>query len=270
MISKPRLIHLFAYTVIGLGFTEVVRRATGRAAGVVAVIRALAISAVAGAVFAVAWRSSAPEFTLMFRVLSVVFFAILTALVVSLRLRQRAIAAGPGRVAPVYAGLAFAVFALPACIGTATTRWDAMLERRLDATTLFTGQNPVELAPDTLRYLQTQLPTRQRLQVEPNRPYMVGVYAPVYVIPLLGNIGADNLELQAGRGDTHPVFNKAIAAGTGSITDAHAYLVSRNITSVLGTGAFARAFAEWPAKDPQHFTLQFQSGDGENVILSIQ
>lgn len=270
LISKPRLIHLFAYTVIGLGFTEMMRRAAGRVPGVVAVIRALTVSLVAGLVFAFAWRSSAPEFTLMFRVLSLAFFAILIALVVSLRLRHRQYAAGPARLPPVYAGLAFAVFALPACIGSAALRWEAMLERRLDAATLYTEQNPVELAPETIRYLQTQHPARQRLQVEPNRPYMVGVYAPVYVIPLLGNIGADNLELQAGRGDTHPVFNKAIAAGGGSIADAYAYLVSRNVTGLLGTGDFARAFAEWPAKDPQRFTLKFQSGDGRNVILSVQ
>lgn len=270
LISKPRLIHLFAYAVIGLGFTEIVRRAAGTARGMTAAIRIVASSVGAGAVFALAWRASAPEFTVMFKALSATFFLILVALIVSLRRPQRAWAPGAVRVAPAFAGLAFAVFAAPVCFGTAATRWGAMFDRRLEATALYSDQNPVELAPDTLRYLQTQHPPRQRLQVEPNRPYMVGVYAPVYVIPLLGNIGADMLELQAGRGDTHPVFNKAIAAGTGSIAEARAYLLSHNVSSLLGTGNYAHAFAEWPANDPQHFTLQFQSADGQNVILAVQ
>ena len=145
-----------------------------------------------------------------------------------------------------------------------------MLEHRLDARVLYAEGNPVELAPDTLRYLQTSPAARQRIQVEPNKPYMVGVYAPVYVIPLLGNVGVDAPELQAGRDGMHPVFNEAIAAGSGSLDGARQYLLQHGVTTLLGTGRFAQAFAKWPDRDATHFSTVFRSADGANVILRVQ
>lgn len=269
LISKPRLIHLFAYAAIGLGWSELLRGAAGRFDGTAATARTFGAALISGALFALAWRTSTPSFTTMFLVLNVLFFAIAAALLWSLRVQRWRQWSGEWRPPAVMAGLTFAMFALPASAASAMTRWPAMLEHRLDAATLFGPGNPVELAPDTIAYLQTKLPPHQRVLVEPNRPYMIGVYTPAYVTPLLGNIGADMAELGAGLNGTHPVFAKSKASDPAALEAARLHLRSQRIEHLLGTGDYADVFRSWVDRDPVTFSIEFESANHSNVMVAV-
>jgi hypothetical protein len=268
LISKPRLVHLFAYMIIGLGWSEFVRLGAGRSSGAIAILRVAALSLAAGLGFSALWQPDVPSFGPMFAKLNIAFFVVLAILIVAMRAR---LALNMGRPLPPVrawaAGLAFVVFALPAAAGDARARWSAMLAHRLDAMSLFTAGNPVALAPDTLRYFQTEHPARTRLLVEPNQPHMVGVYAPAYVIPLLGNIGADLPQLQAAQADKDPVFNVATRGGAAPSAAAFDYLDSRRIAHILGTGPYAATFERWAADAGDRFSVVFRSETGSEIVV---
>lgn len=271
LISKPRLVHLFAYMVIGLGWAEFTR-ITAWAQGRARVLWPLGVSAATGVLFAAAWRVSVPDFTVMFWALNLMFFAAIAGLTLSLRFAR------PGaywfrakpEAGPLMVALTFTVFVAPASYQHAIDRWSVMLGHRLEAAGLFGTANPVELAPDTLQYFQAQHPPRQRLLVEPNQPHMVGVYAPIYVMPLLGNVGADAAQLQQGRAGTHPVFSPAATADGAPIDGVRQFLESNRIAHVLGTGVYAGALRAWTIRYPDMFAIRFQSEDRSNVVVAFQ
>lgn len=270
LISKPRLVHLFAYAVIGLGVSELVRLIAGRRAGISATARVLAASLTAGLVFWWVWSAGAPAFTGLFRTLNVVFFATAALLVISLSRRDGAVLCpgrGPGGMLPA---LAFGLFALPASYVAASERWSVMAHHQLAPTSLFGPANPVHLSPDTIAYLQAFHPARTRLLVEPNQPHMVHVYAPVHVMPLLGNIGADNPQLQQGAAGTHPVFNAALRNGSPDAGQMMQFLDEYGIDYVLGTRAYVAPLQAMAGRFPQRFATAFLSADQANVVVRYQ
>ena len=265
LISKPRLIHLFAYTVIGLGWIEFVR-SCARRPGLGGVLRASAAAVLAGFVFARAWQASVPSFAPMFAALNVLFFVALAALIVGVRWQGRTMR-GPRLVmSPAVVGLTFALFALPASASSARTRWSAMLEHRVDAASFFDSRNPLGLQPDTIAYLRLQQPARTRMLVQPNAPHMLGVYAPVFVLPLLGNIGADMGELQMGLQGTHPVFGKAAQLPDAPLDGVKQYLDLKRIEYILATTPSADTLRTWPARDSA-FQVVYQSADGRELVI---
>jgi hypothetical protein len=270
LISKPRLVHLFAYMIIGLGWSEFVRLAAGRASGVIAAARIAAFALAAGIGFSILWQPDVPSFAPVFARLNIAFFVILAVLVLVMRGRP---SFNLGRHLPQArgwaAGLAFVAFAMPAAAADARARWTAMLAHRLDATSLFAPGNPVALAPDTLRYLQASHPPRTRVLVEPNQPHMVGIYAPVYVLPLLGNIGADMGELQEGQQGSHAVFGVAARRPGAPLEPVKQYLAAKQIAYVVGSGEFAAVFRDWVVRDPAAFAVAFESSDRQNVVMAF-
>lgn len=195
------------------------------------------------------------------------FFAVAALLVVTLWQRDGAFARPGRRPIPVLPALAFALFALPVSYVAASERWSIMAHHRLDPASLFGNSNPVRLSPDTIAYLQASQPARTRLLVEPNQPHMVHVYAPVYVMPLLGNIGADNLQLQHGAAGTHPVFNTALRDGSPNAGQMMQFLDEHAIDYVLGTRAYVAPLRAMAARFPQRFAITFLSADQASVVV---
>lgn len=230
--------------------------------------RALGGALLCGGLFALVWNHSAPDFARLFAVLNVVFFGVAALLILSLR-------GWPGirtcrrltQPSPWIAAVTFLVFAGPVSAATLSHRWKVLLDRDLRPESLFGAGNPLGLAPDTLEYFRTGHPPRRRLLVEPNRPQMVGIYAPVYVMPLLGNVGADMEQLQLGREGRHPVYNQVMLGGTPDLGSVRAFLDEKRIAHLLGTGAFAPAFVKLASQDPSDFAVRFRSGDGSDVVL---
>ena len=263
LISKPRMVHLFAYVVIGLGWTELMRVVAGRRRGASAWLCASIGALAAGLAFALAWRASTPEFKTMITILNAAFFIVGALLIVSLwRRRDPGVMIGAAPT-PGLAAAAFAIFALPACFTPAVARWSIMLGHDLDPAKLFSAENDIRLAPDTIHYFQTTQPPRTRLLVEPNSPHMVGVYAPVYVMPLLGNVGADAQQLQLGAQGKHPVF----AEGAPGLDSLREFLDNHAIQYILGSGKYVPSFLDLPKSRPGEFALKFLSKDRTNVLL---
>jgi hypothetical protein len=168
---------------------------------------------------------------------------------------------------PLIAALAFVAFATPVCGATLGRRWSVMLEQNVTPESLFAATNPIGLAPDTLDYFRSVHPARRRLLIEPNRPYMVGIYAPVYVMPLLGNVGADMEQLRLGRQGRHPVYNEAMLNGTPELASVRGFLDENHIAHLLGTAAFAPAFLRLASQHPAEFVVRFVSREGSNVVV---
>jgi len=267
LISKPRMVHLFAYVVIGLGWTELMRIVVSQRLGVYAWLRASIGALAAGLAFALAWQASAPEFKTMITILNAAFFIVGALLIVSLWRRRDPGIAIRGRPTPALAAAAFSIFALPACFTPAVARWSIMLGHELDPATLFSADNDIRLAPDTIHYFQTTQPPRTRLLVEPNSPHMVGVYAPVYVMPLLGNVGADAPQLQLGAQGKHPVFAEAPQRGALGLDSLREFLDDHAIQYILGSGKYVSAFLDLSNSRPDEFALKFLSRDRTNVLL---
>jgi len=267
LISKPRMVHLFAYVVIGLGWTELMKIVVGQRLGVYAWLRASIGALAAGLAFALAWQASAPEFKTMITILNAAFFIVGALLIVSLWRRRDPGIAIRGRPTPALAAAAFSIFALPACFTPAVARWSIMLGHNLDPATLFSAENDIRLAPDTIHYFQTTQPPRTRLLVEPNSPHMVGVYAPVYVMPLLGNVGADAPQLQLGAQGKHPVFAEAPQRGALGLDSLREFLDDHAIQYILGSGKYVSAFLDLSNSRPDEFALKFLSRDRTNVLL---
>ena len=271
LISKPRLVHLFAYAVIGLGWTVLVGVLAGSSSRVVAAVRALVGAAILGGLFAWAWTASVPEFPMMFRVLNLAFFVIAAVLLVSLRTPLGALAGTVpiGRAGPLLAGVTFAVFAVGAARTSATERWTVMLAHHPDPAALFGEGNPVGLSPDTIEYFRSRHPARLRLLIEPNQPHMVGIYAPVYAMPLLGNIGADLPQLQAAQQDKDPVFNSATRAGRPDMVALRGFLAKNRIAHILVAGDYVQPFAQLVVDYPAEFSVAFRSADGRNLVVAL-
>jgi hypothetical protein len=272
LISKPRLVHLFAYVVIGLGWSEFVRLSAGRSSSASAWMRACASAGLTGVLFAWAWRTGAPAFATLFTALNVTFFVAAVGLAVTLRLRSASMSSSRSGLQPgaALAAVTFVVFALPVCFAPAADRWSAMLRHRLDPADLFSGANPIELAPDTIRYLQTEQPPRTRFLVEPGRPHMVALYSPLYVMPLLGNVHVDVAQLQETAAGKHPVFNAAMRHGAPALDAVRSFLNVHAIQYVLGTKDYVEPFLALSAEHPGEFTPTFLSADRANVILQYR
>jgi len=236
--------------------------------GVNSPARAFGASLLAGGGFALAWRLSVPGFVTLFAVLNAAFFVVAGLLILSLRSRREGTI--PRRLvqpSPLIAALTFVAFAAPASAATLGPRWSVMLNRNLRAESLFGPANPLGLAPDTIGYFQSAHPPRRRLLVEPGRPHMLGIYAPVYVMPLLGNVGADMEQLQLGRNGRHPVYNQAMRSGAPELASVRAFLDEKRVAHLLGTEAFAPAFLELASRNPSDFAVRFVSRDRSNVVV---
>jgi len=268
LISKPRLVHLFAYVVIGLGWSGLMAMAGTTARGRFSPARALGASLMGGVLFALVWKQSVPGFSKLFATLNVGFLAVFGLLILSLRGRLPGLTRRPFlQPSPLIAGLTFIAFALPAGAATLGQRWKVMVERNVRPESLFGARNPLDLAPETLEYFQTAHPPRCRLLIEPGRPHLIGIYAPVYVLPLLGNVGADGAQLQLGREGRHPVYDKAMLSGTSDLSSVRAFLDEKRVAHMLGAGAFAPAFLALASRSPSEFVVRYVSHDGSNVVL---
>lgn len=184
-MTKVRFLPVFGFVVLALAIVGLVhagraivprrwRSTTAHAVG-------LCLAAAAGAGIAVAWPrivTSAPALS------AVSAYALLAA--VGLCVRAYRPIARSARPAPSPGVLFIATLLLvaPAARVEAVAFWSAVLNKYEQPARAFEQGNAAGLSPAIIQALRRQVPARSRVTVDPDSSHMIGMYAPVYGVPI--------------------------------------------------------------------------------------
>ena len=124
------------------------------------------------------------------------------------------------------------------------------------------------LSPKTISFLRQGIPSRTRLLVDPLGNHLVGIYAPLYVLPYpRGYILADLGEQQNAREGRHPVFKPDAAFP--ERREAESFLRLRLVDFVLATGAYCAALSRLAEENPDLLQVIFRDARAQNMVLRV-
>lgn len=278
LVTSMRLIYLFAYVVIGIGCVALVRLIHGLlqnfASGFASAF-VLFLSLALGYAFAYVWNSGAPRFSRLRAVLEVL--VPLSALISAIALNPRVkgvLEALHRRIPPLQARHSWlvpasaALLMLPAARPQATAFLGDLWTKRSSPEALFTALNPTGLSPKTISFLRKGIPPRTRVLVDPLGEHLVGIYAPLYVLPYpRGYILADLGQQQIAREGRHPVFKQNAALPERS--EAESFLRRHNVDFVLAAGAFSLSLGRLAEENPDLLQVVFRDAPAKNIILRV-
>lgn len=180
LFTTPRLLYLFAYTVIAAGFYSFAGQAV-QARGLSAV-RLAALSAgslILGYAVKAWWDQGIPHLEYASLLLTVLFAASLVAMLIRRQAAGSAERNSAGR--GVAAVCCLGLFLVPALYTEYRETISKIAMRERAALAWFGPENPFGLSQELIRFLQT-LPQKQTFLVDPLGRSVISVYAPHYFV----------------------------------------------------------------------------------------
>ena len=271
LVASMRFLHLFAMAVIGAGWVvgigALCRQARRRAADIPTALVATLAAVTLGVGFAMAWRSSRPDFRIMGPALSVA--AVLATCVAIWRARRRDPGAARALPSTALAAGTFLAFVAPSWASSPGAVVPGLVARPSAPVELF-SRSPLGLSSRMIRFLHERVPPREIVLVDPLGTHLLGVYAPVYVRPYpVGYVIPDLPEIQRAREGRHPLFHApAPGGGPGDVGAAVDYVASTRARWILGGPQHASALEALASARPALFEVALRTGAGE-VLLHV-
>ena len=290
--TKVRFLPIIAYPVIAVGWTAgliVLRVLLGMwfpawnkwlsirsgAAGLTIAI----FSAALGMIFSLVWRIEKPDFTALLHVLPLLvgLCAILTWLLLRTPwlaqriglLRLRAQFATQSAPSPIYAGCCFAIFLVFAMGEEVTAFGRVLLTRDQDVVALINTENPAHHGRLTIEFLRHNVPPRSRILVDPLDPRQIGIFAPVFAVPISipPGIGFDEPFYDVAKQDRDPLFNSSARAGSVDADRLVVRLDELGINYILAAAPYGAALERLAHERPGQFSIEFKDPATGALIL---
>jgi hypothetical protein len=133
---------------------------------------------------------------------------------------------------------------------------------------LFGQDNPTQLGSSTIDFLRREVPPRSRLAVDPLGSAMIGIFAPIYGVPIVqAQVTFDGPQIDAARQDRHPLFNSRARAGLFNHDLMVEYLDRFGIDYILWSASYRDALARLVQTWPSEFRIVFtDSTTGDSIV----
>jgi len=287
LISTPRFVYLFMYVILGVGWFNLIAvmgRSLRRFYPDMSSLKEISVLFLfcfaLGMAFWFTWNHEAPKFTWFKPLLNIVVaacaFGIISILNPMVPFHDRLAGfrsktAAATSVNLMTGVLTFIVFLAPACHLSFQRFLHNMITNRINVCSLFKSDNPTGVSEEMISFLRGDVPPRSRILIDSQANRMLGIYAPLYLLPIPGgNVHADAAIQKDLREDRHPIFNRKSLNGIIDADEVYEYATRHHADYIMAGTDYSRSMKYLVHGDgKERFRIAFKSSNGKEMLVKV-
>jgi len=163
------------------------------------------------------------------------------------------------------------VFLLPVSGGQMVRFLRYAVRQHREPVKLFSDENPVGISAETIAFLRTKTEPRKLWWVPCRGPetVMLGIYSPIYQIPLFGNILGDNAIINDCEANKDPLFSNSPVVTEEQAKGVMSFIAKEKPDYILGRRRHLGRFESLLERFPDRFSVAFSPASGNEMVLRV-